>query len=463
MSDATSTFRAAAIVSGLVNDEQLHDALDAINADSHGPPAPLVEVADDILAAKLVELGLLNQWQVEQLRHGRTKFTLKDYRVVDSLGKGGMGDVFKAEHPIMGRVVAIKVLPKSKCTDDALKSFHHEIRVLAQLDHPNLVRAYDAGQDGSTYFLVTEFVPGTDLRRLVRKQGAMGERDAATVITQAALGLQHAHEKGLIHRDVKPGNLMVTPDGKTKVLDLGLAGFLQEEIQHEDPKKGRMVGTADYLAPEIILSPDNASPASDIYSLGCTLYYALTRKVPFPGGTTVDKCHRHLHEVPLHPRRFNQDLSDGFLEVMADMMEKDPKKRIATAAEVVRRLAPWADESIQGKFSHDESSMSGVIRSKATPPPVPNSLLAETQDFLEIQSSDVEGHDESSQGTLAVSSQETSPAIDRPHAPRRRPPRPGEVAPQPGSQLSLGFILLIAAIPVVMVLVALAIVIALLY
>jgi serine/threonine protein kinase len=447
-------------VSGLISEEQLDQALSAINAETPGSPAPLVEVSDDVLAEKLVEMGIVNAWQAEHLKRGRTKFTLKDYQVIHELGQGGMGQVFKAEHPIMGRVVAIKVLPKDKSTPDALKSFHHEIRVLAQLDHPNLVRAFDAGKDLNTHFLVTEFVPGSDLRSLVRKKGEMAQRDAATVITQAAMGLQHAHEKGLIHRDVKPGNLMVTPDGKTKVLDLGLAGFLQEEIQHEDPKKGRMVGTADYLAPEIIFSPENASAASDIYSLGCTLYYAITRKVPFPGGSTAEKCHRHLHEIPLHPRRFNQDLTDQFLEVMADMMEKDPEKRIATADEVVRRLAPWADESIQAKLPAEDSSssMSGIMRSKTPVQQSPNPLLAETQEFPDMGAQD--SHDESSQGTLegAHASEETSPALDGPKsAPPRLPPRPGQNAAD-DSNMSAAMIALVIAIPVVMVLIAIIVV-----
>ena len=454
MGDPQCKFRAAAIRSGLVSAEQIDQALSSINAETPGLPAPLVEVTDEVLAEKLVGQGILNQWMVEQLSRGRTKFTLKEYNVIDSLGQGGMGQVFKAEHPIMGRVVAIKVLPKDKSTPDALKSFHHEIRVLAQLNHPNLVHAFDAGQDGSTHFLVTEFVPGSDLRALVRKKGAMTQRDAATVMTQAAMGLQHAHEKGLIHRDVKPGNLMVTPEGKTKLLDLGLAGFLQKEIQHEDPKKGRMVGTADYLPPEIVLSPDNASPASDIYSLGCTLYYAITCKVPFPGGTTAEKCHRHLHEIPLHPRRFNQDLTDQFLEVMADMMEKDPEKRIASANEVVHRLAPWADESIQANLPSQDSSSSlaRVVGGKAPAPQPSNPLLAETQEFPEM--GPLEGHDESSQGTLEGShaSQETSPTLDPPKStPPQLPPRPGQRVAD-DAKFSSRKITLAVAIPIAVVL-----------
>src|SRR5262249_55178784 len=141
------------------------------------------------------------------------------------------------------------------------------------------------------------------------------------IISQAARGLTHAHARGLVHRDVKPGNLLVTPDGKTKVSDLGLASFMDVE-DPDDPRAGRVVGTADYLSPEHIMSPSDVSPASDIYSLGCTLYYAVTGKVPYPGGTGRDKARRHCEDIPLNPRRFQAELSDEFIDVIAAMMEK---------------------------------------------------------------------------------------------------------------------------------------------
>ena len=182
--------------------------------------------------------------------------------------------MFVAVHQIMHRQVAIKVLPRSKSTPEAIASFTREIQTQAKLDHRNLVRAYDAGHDGNVYFLVTEYVPGTDLRRLVRSQGRLTMAQGAAAISQAAMGLGYAHEQGLVHRDVKPGNLLVTPDGLVKVSDLGLAGFLHEGAN--DPRAGKIVGTADYLAPEMITDPKSVSPVSDLYALGCTLYYAVT-------------------------------------------------------------------------------------------------------------------------------------------------------------------------------------------
>ena len=281
-----------------------------------------VEIAEKELADRLVELGRLTPYQAQQLLSGFTKLTLAQYRILDRIGQGGMGVVFKAEHMVMGRIVAVKVLPVHKATPEATASFMHEIRSQARLQHENLVQAFDAGHDGDVYFLVTEYVPGTDLRKYVRLHGPLGacaRRRPSSRKPPRDSG--HAHEQGLIHRDVKPGNLLVTPEGITKVSDLGLAGWINDT--EVDPRAGKIVGTADYLSPEQILTPRKVTATTDIYSLGCTLYYAVTGKVPFPGGATRDKARRHLEDMPLHPRRLNPELSDSFVDVIAAMMDKD--------------------------------------------------------------------------------------------------------------------------------------------
>jgi serine/threonine protein kinase len=332
-------FARAALSSGLVTHDELQRAELAIS-EFPTPEGEMEKELEQRLAEQLIQLEILTRYQSDQLSAGRTKFRLGPYIITDWLGQGGMGQVFKAVHNVMGREIAVKVLPLDKSTPYAIANFSREIRTQAQLDHPHLVRAYDAGHDGNVHYLVTEFVPGTDLRKLVRSEGPLEMPQAASVIMQAALGLEYAHQKGLIHRDVKPGNVMVTPEGVAKVSDLGLAGFVH--AADDDPRSGKIVGTADYLSPEQIRTPNELTPVSDIYSLGCTLYYAITGKVPYPGGSTNDKAHRHLHDHPWHPRRFNANISEEFVEIIADMMEKDPAKRIGSCAEVVSRLEPCA-------------------------------------------------------------------------------------------------------------------------
>lgn len=298
---------------------------------------------DRLIADLLVEQSILTRYQSDQLCSGRTKLSLGPYIITDWIGQGGMGQVFKAVHQVMGRECAVKVLPIHKATPETLQSFRREIRMQAQLDCPYLVRAYDAGQDGNVHYLVTEYIPGMDLRRLIKSRGPLPIQQAAGIIMQAALGLQHAHEQGLIHRDVKPGNILVTPEGIAKVSDVGLAGFASD--LSDDPRAGKIVGTADYLSPEQIRTPLLVQPVSDIYSLGCTLYYAICGKVPFPGGDTQSKIRRHLSETPWHPRKFQPDLTEEFVDIIADLMEKDPRERTQTAAEVAARLEPWAGDA----------------------------------------------------------------------------------------------------------------------
>ncbi len=415
-SSELSTFCGAALYSGLLSKQQLDDILHTAGEAVPGPMLLPEQLEDKQIAQTAVDLGYLNVWQAEQLKAGRTKFTLGPYQVIDSIGRGGMGHVFKAEHSMLGRIEACKVLPKSKTTPDSIATFHREIRAQAQLDHPNLVRLSYAGQDGATYFFVTEYVPGADLRQLVRQRGMLSAPAAATIISQAAQGLAYAHANHLVHRDIKPGNLLVTPDGRTKLTDLGLAGFLHEDdLAQDDPSAGKIVGTADYLAPETIVAPSDIRAVSDIYSLGCTLYYAVTGKVPFPGGSTADKLRRHQEEAPLNPQRFNPDLDDAFLEVLSKMMGKDPAKRLQTAQEVIQQLAPWTLDAVPSAAVSEDR----VANTNGPPFPAPRSLddimLADTPShFLDSSelsaSSTVSPSTDHSQPTVRISwaNQETS-------------------------------------------------------
>ena len=342
-------FERCAIVSGLLTEQQLAEAISGMRWASGDEPDDEPSAGDvsesERLAAHLVETDCLNPWQAKQLLEGQTRFHLGPYRIVDSLGSGGMGQVFRALHTVSGQEVAVKVLPRDKSTPEAVASFGREIKAQASLDHENLVQAVDAGYDGKVYYLVSEYVAGSDLRQLVRQAGPLDMQAAACIISQVAKGLGHAHHRGLIHRDVKPGNVLVTPDGRAKLSDLGLAGPLGDDAG-SDPRRGKIVGTPDYLSPDHIKTPWAPAPTWDIYSLGCTLYYAVTSKVPFPGGSTSDKARAHCQMRPLDPRRLNSSLSAKFVDVLADMMAKEPADRIKSAQQVVERLAPWCGEPV---------------------------------------------------------------------------------------------------------------------
>jgi len=355
-------FRETALASTLIDEAQLAAAeaslagvLDRMTA----APADWDQAVSD----RLVQEKILTPFQVREMLAGRKRFRLGQYTVLDEVARGGMGQVFRAEHAMMGREVAVKVLPRAKATPESEAAFRREMRMLGRLDHENLVRAYDAGYDAMVYYLVTELVPGQDLKRHVQKHGPLDEATAASVISQAARGLAYAHEQGLVHRDVKPGNLLVMPDGRVKVLDLGLAG---SQIEEESSRLGRVVGTMDYIAPEQIRMPDDVGPSADIYSLGCTLYYVVTGQVPFPGGTRREKMQKHLSGTPPPVIELAPHLSPEFCRVIEAMMVKNPAERITSAGDVADRLRRWSPElPRKGGPAKQE-------RSSTEPPPLPD-------------------------------------------------------------------------------------------
>ena len=330
-------FRETALASGLLDESQVAAAEAAASQVLDQAIAPPSEW-DQAVADRLVQDKLLTPFQAREILAGRRRFRLGQYTVLDEVARGGMGQVFRAEHAMMGREVAVKVLPRAKSTPESEAAFRREMRMLGLLDHENLVRAFDAGYDAMVYYLVTELVPGLDLKRQIQKTGPLDEPTAASVISQAARGLAHAHEQGLVHRDVKPGNLLVMHDGRVKVLDLGLAG---SQLEDESSRLGRVVGTMDYIATEQIRMPDDVGPSADIYSLGCTLYYAVSGQVPFPGGTRREKMQRHLAESPPPLRQLVPTLSADFCRLVESMMAKDPADRIRSATEVEERLRRW--------------------------------------------------------------------------------------------------------------------------
>jgi len=358
-------FRDTALASSLVDAPAIDSAEEVVRATlGEGGEASRW---DQAVADVLVERGILTRFQATQMLAGRRKLTLGQYRILDVLGQGGMGQVFRAEHAMMGREVAVKVLPRAKSTPDTEAAFRREIRMLGRLDHPNLVRALDAGHDGKVYYLVTELVDGVDLRKQVLKYGTLDEVAAAAVVSQVARGLAYAHAEGLVHRDVKPGNILVTPAGRAKLLDVGLAGSV---LESESTRLGRVVGTMDYMAPEQIRSPDTVGPAADVYGLGCTLYFVLAGQVPFPGGTRQDKARRQLTETPAPIQKFAPGISDAFCRVVEAMMDKDPVQRIGTADAVIEWLRPWTPDAPvpMGRRARTKSSRSSTSTGRPAGP-----------------------------------------------------------------------------------------------
>jgi WD40 repeat protein/tRNA A-37 threonylcarbamoyl transferase component Bud32 len=288
------------------------------------------------------------------------------YRIIERIGVGGMGVVYKAQHLLMERTVALKVIHRRLTEKPALvERFRREVKAAAGLNHPNIVAAHDADQAGDQQILVMEYVQGITLDRVVKESGPLDPALACTLIRQAALGLQHAHERGLVHRDIKPQNLMVVageaataePSGspatddsprtkhQVKILDFGLARLGQAAADDlTDP--GTIMGTPDFLAPEQADDPRRADIRADIYSLGCTLYFLLTGRSPFPEGNLMQKLKAHALREPQSLTDLCPTLPGGLATVVERMLAKDPAQRYQTPAEVAQALAPYAAGSI---------------------------------------------------------------------------------------------------------------------
>jgi serine/threonine protein kinase/WD40 repeat protein len=274
------------------------------------------------------------------------------YRVLGLLGQGGMGAVYRAEHRRMERPVALKVInPGLIRNPETVQRFRQEVRTAAKLHHPNIVTAHDADEAGGLHFLVMEFVEGRSLADLIAERGPLPVAEACNTIRQAALGLQHAHEQGMVHRDIKPHNLMVTPAGQVKILDFGLARLARDPESVADgatipgtslTSVGTVMGTADYIAPEQAANSRAADIRADIYSLGCTLFHLLTGRTPFPDGGVQDKIVRHTNAPLPAVMELRREVSPELDAVLARMTAKNPAERYATPAEVAAALAPFA-------------------------------------------------------------------------------------------------------------------------
>jgi len=311
---------------------------------------PHVRKQPELLAEYLVRVGVLSNFQASKLLQGVERgLVLGPYHILAPVGRGGMGAVYLARDSRDQRLVALKVLPpqKYKQEERQLARFRREMEICQRVSHPHVTRTFEAGVVNNVYFIAMEYVPGVTLRKRVTDGGPLPVARTARLFAQIAAALDHAHGQGLIHRDLKPGNIMITPNGHAKLLDLGLALIEGEELPVDKSilgGRGYVVGTMDYIAPEQVADPTGVDGRADLYSLGCSAYYVLTGQVPFPGGTSQQKVRRHLTEYAVPVTDLNPTVPSGFAHLIEQLMSKKPEERPATANAVQRILRGWVGD-----------------------------------------------------------------------------------------------------------------------
>jgi serine/threonine protein kinase len=295
------------------------------------------------LARRLVEAHKITEYQASAIFEGKTEgLVFGEYRVLDKIGEGGMGMVFQAEHQMMGRLVAIKVLSAAALrSPNVVQRFYREVKAVARLSHPNIVAAYDAGQFQGNHYLVMEYVEGQSLGELVRRRGPLPADEAIGYVVQAARGLQYSHEQGIVHRDIKPSNLLIDRQGTLKILDMGLARLTDTKGNSQDEsltRTGLVMGTCDYMAPEQAVDSHRADHRADIYSLGCTFYRLLTGTVPYPAENLMAVLLAHREARIPSLRAVRPDLPVRLDSVFRRMVAKRPANRYASMTEVIAAL-----------------------------------------------------------------------------------------------------------------------------
>lgn len=304
---------------------------------------------------------------------------LSHFEIIQTVGSGGMASVLKARDLELGRVVALKILPTDMAQDpDNIARFKQEARSAARLDHENVARVFFCGEDQGLHFIAFEFVEGDNLRALIDQRGTIPPIECVRYMIQSSGGLAHAAERGVVHRDVKPSNIVITPDGRVKIVDMGLARTLSgHSINGGVTQSGITLGTFDYISPEQALDPRRADVRSDIYSLGCAFYHALTGQPPVPEGTAAKKLYAHQNEPVVDPRVLNAKVPDELAAVLAKMMAKDPNKRYQTPAELITDLGLLANRlNLRLDGVDQEQIAQSASRAFADPPKVPMGLVA---------------------------------------------------------------------------------------
>jgi serine/threonine protein kinase len=404
----------------VVDRSKLVSAADLQRAQAQLPPGPPEDEAVR-LARVLVDQGTLTTYQAKKLLSGVTKgFFLGGYRIQRRLGEGGMGKVYLAVHEQNGKRVAIKVLPPKKAVEEqqALLRFKREMDLSQRVVHPNIARTLGVGSDGDVHFMIMEYIQGDSLYNIVKSDrgGPLRVPDAAKFFTHVLDGLNAAHEAGLIHRDVKPSNIMITPDGNAKVLDLGLARALGDE--NPLTRENAVIGTLDYASPEQLSDAARADRRSDLYSIGCSLYFTLAGRPPFEGGDIVNKIYKQRMEDPEPLERVARGVPAAFAAIVRKLMAKEPNDRYQTGEELQDDLKRWTDP----------------VRVKA----ILGVEAEEARAFIplppELQDEDLRLLDDDDRSSAASSLRDLGEA-EPDFAPRHKsppPPRPAVVLPAPG-------------------------------
>ncbi len=333
-----ASFLKTVLRSGLFSREQLEEILRTVPEECRTDPLEL--------ANHLVKTGHLSRFQARKLLEGKTLgLVLGPFQILAPIGKGGMGTVYLARDTRSRDLVALKVLPPKKARQEErmLARFLREMEMCQRVAHPHIAQTYEVGVSQGVYFIAMEFISGRSLYRLVTDEGPLTVPHAARLFAEVASALDHAHCRGVIHRDLKPSNILITTNDHAKVLDLGLA-LIQGEVASDHMVvggQGYVVGTMDYMAPEQIEDATKVDPRSDIYGLGCTLYFALTGQPPFPGGTKTQKIARHRKEEPAPVTELNPTVPADFAALVHRMMAKRPADRFASADELRQALVRW--------------------------------------------------------------------------------------------------------------------------
>lgn len=365
-------------------------------------PQERLEIIDDLDVADEIRAILLDMLRAdEELQHRESPFLrplpicsvnvddtavandlpipftkLGGYQLMEVLGRGGMGVVYKARHHHMKRLVAVKVLPRKALSDpQATSRFQREIEVVASLRHENIVTAFDANVVDDVHFLVLEYVDGVNLHELVQKSGPLTIDVAINYIIQAARGLSHAHKNGVIHRDVKPANLLADNQGIVKVLDLGLARTDQpQEAEIGLTETGLFMGTADYAAPEMALGPKRADARTDVYGLGCTMFYLLTGQRVYDGATKLERILAHRENDLPSLRDSRPGIPMELETIFSTMIQKDPAERLQSMDDVIAQLTALADPPDDGPLSDAPLSDAPLSNAPLSDRPLDGSL-----------------------------------------------------------------------------------------